>query len=285
MLGFEGYTNITEGRRIATYYPKGSDETKPLGFEAALNKFTISHDADHNPTVYNSDLSIYENGKLAAHKIIDVNHPLSYKGKSFYQVDYGLEGFMLKVTGPNGETIRVPFTVNTEASPGGKMYVISDDLWKQILVGGKKLTVFVHNFVPDYIGGKKINASSMPINPAADVMINERFPEYRGLDAWHKLGWLMVGKSADYKGITITMEKTTKYTTLQVSENPGLPVIYLGFALMIIGVFVSFYVSHKTIRGSIMPSDGGAIIVAGATSRSEPETFDKDFQQLREVNI
>ena len=212
-----------------------------------------------------------------------MNHPISHKGFSFFQSDYGLVGIMLKVTAPNGETAYVPYNVSTQDGPEGRMYVISDEPWKRVKLGGKNLTLFVHNLVPDYIGGDRLNGSMLPLNPGVDAMMNDRFPEYKGLDAWKRLGWLTVSKSADYKGFTVTMEKVVSYTGLQVSRNPGLPVIYLGFALMVLGVFASFYMTHKTVRVSIVPLDDGASVTVGATSKDEPEVFDRDFKRVRDA--
>ena len=123
----------------------------------------------------------------------------------------------------------------------------------------------------------------MPFNPAADLMANDRFPDYKGLDAWTKLGLIPESGSVDYKGFKISLDNVVYYTHLQVSQNPALPAIYLGFSLMVIGVFISFYVTHKVIRVSVSPSSKGVTLVAGATSRAEPGVFDKDFGNIRDA--
>ncbi len=283
VMGFEGYTMIDEGGRVSSYQPRGSDQTKPLGFSVGLGRFTIAHDKRRNPTGYKSDLTVYDGGAKAAHKVIDVNHPLTYKGISFFQSGYGLSSMVVKVTGPSGQSKKLTFELGSQDTPQGTAYGIVGQVWQQVKLGDKKLTVFAHNLVPDYVGGKRINASTLPLNPAASVMVNERFPEYRGLDAWKSLGWLAQGESAGYKGYSVSIEKITKYTGLQVSSNPALPIIYFGFALMVIGVFVSFYVSHRIIRVSISSSGGGSEVAVGATSRADPEVFDKDLDRLREA--
>ncbi|MHB9035820.1 MAG: cytochrome c biogenesis protein ResB [Armatimonadota bacterium] len=282
-LGLDGYTTIVEGKRATSYFKRGSKEKSPLGFEVALRNFTIKHDSKHNPTGYKSDLQVYDGGKAVTHKIIDVNHPLAYKGMSFFQSDYGLVGLVVKVTAPNGESAYIPYNVSTQDGERGRMYVISDEPWKRFALGGKNLTLFVHNLVPDYIGGSRVNGGMLPLNPAVDVMINDRFPEYKGLDAWKRLGWMTVSQNASYKGYTVTLQKAVSYTGLQVSRNPGLPVIYLGFALMVLGVFMSFYVTHKVVRVSISQSKDGATVIMGATSGAELAGFDKEFNRVREA--
>ena len=280
-LGFHGRVTIAEGDWTDSYYLEGGGQERDLGFRLALRKFTIEHDNDRNPTGYKSDLQVFEGGNPAAGKVIDVNHPLTYKGISFFQADYGLSGIVIRVTGPDGDTERFSLDVKTQDTPAGKQYFISSDPWKEVRIGGRKLTIFAHDLAPDYIGGERINASDMPLNPAILVMANDRFPEYRGLDAWSKLGWLAVSDSAKYNGFTITLEKAIDYTGLGVARNPGLPAVYSGFGLMLLGVFIAFYVSHKVISVRISSSEGGAAILIGGMSRSDPSALDKDFERLR----
>ena len=282
-LGFDGYTIINEGGYADSCYVRRAHREKDLGFRVALRRFTIEHDKAHNPTGYKSDLRVYDGGRVAARKVIDVNHPLTYKGVSFFQSDYGLAGLILSIKAPDGEAARVTFDITTQDGEYGKEYVISGESFKQVQIGGKTLTVFVHNFAPDYVGGAEVNASFMPINPAPQIMVNDRLPEYKGLDAWSNLGWIAESKSADYKGFTITVEDAVRYTGLQVARNPGLPVVYSGFGLMLVGVFVSFYVTHRIMRIRISPAKGGVAVMAGAVSRGGPSGFDTDFDRLRET--
>lgn len=283
ILGSEGYTTITEGKRATGYHVKGSQQETPLGFEVALRSFTIKHDRKHNPIGYKSDLQVYDHGKLVTQRVVDVNHPLAYNGLSFFQSDYGLVGIVIRVTAPNGEVAHVPYNIATQDGPEGRSYVISDDPLKRFALGGANLTLFVHNLVPDYVGGAQLSGTTLPLNPAVDVMASDQFPEHKGLDAWKRLGWMTASKSARYKGFDVKVEKIVSYTGLQVSRNPGLPVIYLGFVLMVLGVFASFYVTHKVIRVSIGSSDKATSVTIGASSRAEPVVFDKDFQHIRKA--
>ncbi|MHB0935196.1 MAG: cytochrome c biogenesis protein ResB [Armatimonadota bacterium] len=287
--GFEGYVNIPEGAKQSAYAVETKDkdghihsEEKPLNFELGLSKFEIKYDEKRNPTGYKSDLQVYDGGKEVARKVIDVNHPLSYKGITFFQSSYGLESMLLKVTGPDGKTTELPFTIQ---STDQGYNVIGDSemgmALETVTSAGKKLTVFVHNLVPDYIGGEMVNGSSLPLNPAVQVFVNEEFPKMKD-GAWKPIGWLAVGESGKYKGFTITFDRVVQYTGLSVSRNPGLPVIYLGFGLLVLGIFISFYMTHRTIRVHVAPSGKQVGVVAGAFSRgAEAATFDKDFARLR----
>ncbi|MHB0935682.1 MAG: cytochrome c biogenesis protein ResB [Armatimonadota bacterium] len=291
--GFDGYMTVTEGKKKSTYSVEVRDKDGrmvsrdvPLKFELGLRKFEIKHE-NHNPTGYKSDLQVFDGGKQVTQKVIDVNHPLTYKGITFFQSSYGLVGMFLKVTGPNGKVMGLPFQIVTESDEHGcPIYkptpMTGEGMAAETLeIGGKRLTILAHNLVPDYVGGQKVSASHLPLNPAVQIYVNERYPEDQSMEHWQKLGWVPVNKSLTYKGFTITFDQVVQYTGLSVSRNPGLPVVYLGFGLLVLGIFISFYLTHKIIRVHIAPSGKQVSVVAGAFSRAEAATFDKDFTRLR----
>jgi cytochrome c biogenesis protein len=265
-LGFHGYVTIPVGQSVSTYYPDRSDKEANLGFQVLLKKFEVKRDSAGNPTAFESSLEIYNGHKLAAKKTIDVNRPLTYRGVSFYQSDYGVVGIMMKVTAPNGETADVPF----ELAPQGREYVLAGEPFKQIRIAGKNLTLFVHNF-------EMADSSA----PTANVLVNDRLPEYKGLDAWTRLGYLTPEQTADYKGFKISLDRMVEYSGLQVNRNPGLPIIYSGFGLLMLGVFLSFYVVRSTMRVRISPSAKGATVTAGGMCRGDVTALDRDFDRIK----
>ena len=59
------------------------------------------------------------------------------------------------------------------------------------------------------------------------------------------------------------------YTGLQVTKDPGVWVVYSGFVLMILGCFVTFFMSHQQICVEVTEEDGGSrVSVAGTASRN-----------------
>lgn len=272
-IGFDGFTFIPEGSKVGSYYPKGSEETRDLGFEVKLIDFTIEHDAKHNPTSYKSRLQVFDKGRKVAEKTIDVNHPLSYRGITFYQSDFGVDGLVLKVTGADKSVSRIPVRIQTGVGEFGKEYA-PEIVPLPMKTGG---AIFVHGFVPDYIGGAALSASDLPIHPAAQVYINTNFPEKK-MD-WTPLGWVTADKPVIYDGRKIELERVIDYTGLQVASNPALPVVYAGFALMLLGVFAAFYVHHRVIRVRI--TEAG--IAIGGSSRSDTAVIERDISRVRDA--
>mgnify|MGYP002762496716 FL=1 len=73
-------------------------------------------------------------------------------------------------------------------------------------------------------------------------------------------------------------------TGLQITRAPGKNVVYAGSAMLTIGVFLLFYVSHRRVWALITPRDNGGadLLMAGANQR-QPEAFAKEFGELADA--
>lgn len=82
--------------------------------------------------------------------------------------------------------------------------------------------------------------------------------------------------------IQMTGFKQIEASGLQITRSPGKNIVYLGSTMLIIGVFLLFYVSHRRIWIYLKPQDDGQteIILAGSTNRNEDE-FKTYFQRLQ----
>lgn len=74
--------------------------------------------------------------------------------------------------------------------------------------------------------------------------------------------------------------KLRQATGLQITRSPGKNVVYFGSALLIIGIFMMFYISHQRLWIVLMP-DGHrtGIVFAGAGNRNQRD-FSKHFTGL-----
>ncbi len=68
--------------------------------------------------------------------------------------------------------------------------------------------------------------------------------------------------------INKTVEKY--YTGLQITKDPGVWYVYAGFILMIVGCWVTFFMSHQSYMIEIQSSkDGESMVsVSGTTNRN-----------------
>lgn len=279
-FGFEGVVVIPEGEMVSTYFAKDSGQEKPLGFELKLHDFRVVCDNQGRPSAYNSDLEVFDGGRSALRKVIDVNRPLTYKGISFFQASYG-PILRVAITSPNGETGSANFWIDVVESEGSVDYRLSNVEPQGIRLGGKEIGVFIHDFAPNFRGMVPKYMVALPPDPAALIYLNERYPSEMSVENWKSLGWIRFGQTVDFSGYKVALE-AIEYSKLDISRNPGLPVLYAGFILVLFGILAAFYINHRIIRVSVLSNEDGALVVVGATSRADSSIFDKDFERIRD---
>ena len=73
-------------------------------------------------------------------------------------------------------------------------------------------------------------------------------------------------------------------TGLQITRAPGKNVVYAGSAMLVLGVFLLFYVSHRRVWAMIMPrQDGGTDLLMAGINPRRPEAFEAEFDALAEA--
>ena len=66
------------------------------------------------------------------------------------------------------------------------------------------------------------------------------------------------------------------YTGLQVAKDPGVEIVWLGCLLMVVGIYVAFFMSHRRIWIRIQD---GSVTVGGNASKN-PGAFQQNFEGL-----
>ncbi|MBK7540615.1 MAG: cytochrome c biogenesis protein ResB [Candidatus Competibacter sp.] len=68
---------------------------------------------------------------------------------------------------------------------------------------------------------------------------------------------------------------------LQISHSAGAPVVYGGFALLIAGIFIMFYTSHRRLWAWLAVEDGATRLLLAGTGNRRQADFARDFAELR----
>jgi cytochrome c biogenesis protein len=262
IFGFDGFVNIAEGESVKSIRLTNSGQTIPLGFEVRCDDFNVEFYDSGTPKEFRSRLTILKQGKEVVQKDIIVNDPLRYEGISFYQSSYGsmtpnevLLNFTSRATGKifsQKAAINIPV-------------VIPENLGTFVL---KKYTQHA-NFRGQNIGEAFIGVLSPPNSSPVEVTLPLRFPRF---DRMRK-GEVVIA-IADFL--------PRYYTGLQVSSDPGVWVVYVGFILMIIGIYITFFMSHQQICVEVTSKGKKSRVMVAGTSNKNKIGMQKKVTGLSE---
>lgn len=85
------------------------------------------------------------------------------------------------------------------------------------------------------------------------------------------------GMSTQVNGVKLTVLDVVGSTGLQIKADPGVPIVYAGFALLMLGVVMSYF-SHSQIWA--LQTDG-CLYVGGKTNRAQV-AFEQEVLQILE---
>jgi len=269
--GFKGFVNIPEGEKIDSIIStsqEGKRISKKLGFEVECKKFEITYyiDEEGNPTYrpkdYKSLLSIKEQGKEEYIKEIEVNHPLIYKGIYFYQSSYGdIPTLTITVQTSEGDMVD-----HFDVGEKGSFHYLDKN--------GQNIEVQVLQYLPDFIMDQNrqyATRSNIPNNPAALLQIRRSNNQTDRTWVFQRIPNFPHSKSTDYKFSLTSINAKKKYTGLQVAWDPGVPVVWAGCIILILGIVIMFSVSHHRLWVTI--TNGGkyqTINIIGSTNKNKP---------------
>ncbi len=205
----------------------------PKDWGVHVNRFWIDYTPDGNVDQFYSDLSVVnEQGKELKHKLIYVNEPLRYNGVTFYQTNWGIAGVKAQVN--NSPIFQIPMAqlpTNNESRIWGTWIPTKPDLSEGVTLLARDLqgTMMVYDSKGNLYSAIRPN---MPIN------IN---------------------------GVNLKIHELIGSTGLQIKADPGIPLVYSGFGLLMLGVVMS-YVSHSQIWAL---QEGDRFYFGGKTNRAQ----------------
>ena len=262
IFGFDGFVNIPEGESVRSIQLTNSNQKMPLGFEIRCDDFNVEFYDSGTPKEFRSRLTILKQGEAVVQKDIIVNDPLRYEGISFYQSSYGnmtpnevLLNFTSRATGKiysQRAAIKAPI-------------VIPENLGTFVL---KKYTQQA-NFRGQNIGEAFMGILTPPNSSPVEVTLPLRFPRF---DRMRK-GEVVIA-IADFL--------PRYYTGLQVSRDPGVWVVYIGFMMMIIGIYITFFMSHQQICVAVVGKGTKSEVMVAGTSNKNKMGMQKKVTRLSE---
>lgn len=250
LFGYEGYMNITEGESASVVTLRGSDATVPLDFSLRCDDFDVSFYDTGAPKEYRSDLVVEEGGSELLSKRIVVNDPLRFRGVSFYQASYGMAA-------PES----VSFSFASKAS--GMHYPAEGKLGEPIVIPEGLGTFTPMHFVNNYrFRGHDIGATVLGI-------LEEKGGESVQLALPVKFAGFDRMRGGDVV-VTVGEFENRYYTGLQVTKDPGVWLVYAGFLFLIVGCYITFFMSHQGFMVEVaQDKQGSAVTLYGNANKNK----------------
>ncbi len=250
LYGFKGSIMLPESQTTNKIFEFGTGNSIDLGFDVRCDRFDIELYDSGMPKAYRSHLTVLEEGKIVLEKKIVVNGPLTYKGITFYQSSYqGYEDFILSVTdqqsGKN-QSVVLPFQKpKALASLKTSIGIVNAQMQGQSITRMKV-----------WFDDDQGPASTFWLN-AGDQVTVER-----------------PGKKYTIAG------KQMYATGLQVAKDPGVLVVYIGCGMMILGLIVAFFMSHKRIWLLLSKENDKTSVLMSGSANKNKVGFEKIFSSL-----
>ena len=271
-FGFEAYVTIPEGAAADRVTLRKSRDIKPLPFAIACDKFTIDYYENGAPKEYRSDLKFFQGDRMVQEGQLKVNHPITHGGITFYQSSYGQtptahlrvsrtgsateetsyevhRGHPLPLPGKEGEFTLLDAHENLQGNlgPAVLLSIHSND--------GKERQIWIFQ------------------NPEN---LKKRFPE--------KMLQSPKLNPASFQPYTFLLDRIDSkyYTVLQVSRDPGVPLVWAGFCTIMLGLFMTFFLPHKGIWVRVYEAkEETQIAVAGRTAKN-PLAMERELDRFAE---
>lgn len=250
IFGFKANLQLDEGETSDTVFIFKKRVPVKLDFSIRCNDFDVKFYDTGAPEEFKSNLTIIENGKESFTEDIRVNHPLRYKGINVFQSSYGTA---------KPDRVQLDMIRQSDNHVTSKTVKIGDEIQLPEDQGLFKLEGFLPHF--DFkghnLGEAFIGRITQNNGKSFQIGIPIKFPTF---DKMRKGTFAFVIKEFEKK----------YYTGLQVTSDPGIWYVYSGFILMIIGCWITFFMSHQSCYIEIESSrgNGSTVFVSGTTNRN-----------------
>jgi cytochrome c biogenesis protein len=214
----------------------------PQDWAVRVNRFWIDYTPAGDIDQFYSDLSVLDqSGAEVDRQTISVNHPLRHQGVTLYQADWGIGA--VRVTLNNSPVLQLP--MKPLDNQGARFW----GTWVPTQ--------------PDLSAGVTLLAQDLQ----GSVLLYD--------EAGKLIATLRQGMATEVNGVTLALVEVLGSTGLQIKADPGVPLVYAGFGLLMVGVIMS-YISHSQVWALV---DQGKVYLGGRTNRAQV-AFEREILEL-----
>jgi cytochrome c biogenesis protein len=246
MTGFFAQELVTSGEtfRVQNIFQAGpwAAAQVPQDWAVRVNRFWIDYTPAGDIDQFYSDLSVLDqSGAEVDRQTISVNHPLRHQGVTLYQADWGIGA--VRVTLNNSPVLQLP--MKPLDNQGARFW----GTWVPTQ--------------PDLSAGVTLLAQDLQ----GSVLLYD--------EAGKLIATLRQGMATEVNGVTLALVEVLGSTGLQIKADPGVPLVYAGFGLLMVGVIMS-YISHSQVWALV---DQGKVYLGGRTNRAQV-AFEREILEL-----
>jgi cytochrome c biogenesis protein len=252
-FGFEAGLLLVQGQAI----PVAAIGTPDLVHMKNLN-FSAPRDEEGRFLDFATELAVFQGGREIARQTIRVNEPLSAAGFTFHQNFFGPAVDLTIRDGAGGLLWAGPIPLDYESAgqPYGRFMIPGREEGLELLLGqdaagGPSLAVVGYRVVGEGSYGEPVVETTFVggASPGRTYVV-------QASDLW------------------ITFEEVTAYSGVIVRRDPGAPIAWFSFGLLIVGLALTFYFPRRRVWARLEP-DGELRLVARA---------DRDVELRREFS-
>lgn len=263
--GFRTNAELPEGQAIGQLELQGHNAPPyDLGFALRLDKFEAEFYPTGEPKDYRSAVTVIENQKPVMTTTIRVNDPLTYKGITFYQSSYGRF--------PKALHLAIEDKANQQSFqvvvPAGQDAVLPGGL-------GTLRLLNVQDNVMDMGSAYQLSLNN-PRTGAITFWTFKNNPDFGQ------------AKELPYRFVVSHLEESY-YSGLQIAKEPGIAFVWAGSILMVFGIAVTFFMSHRKIWAVIQrKGDRTEVAIGGQANKNKmglDTRLEKLYKELQQVKI
>ena len=226
--------------RISVALIEGEIASVPKNnFSLRLNKFSTEYYPDGSVKNWKSQISIIENNGQPLNALVEVNHPFKYRGLNFYQISYGQDW----------DRATVELEIKTKETPSRKVVLKSGETMKIEPAMNVRLLSFVPDFQVDS-ANQIINRSGVANNPAALIEIQSAGQIIFSGWVFYLYPDFIQFQQKNKPEVKVTLRKFSAplFSVLEISSDPGTGLVWMGSALLMLGLLFSFYFHYQELQ-------------------------------------
>jgi cytochrome c biogenesis protein len=267
VFGVKGHVEIAEGESSNHLLVQGGSH-QTLDFSIRCDRFTVEYYESGAPKLFRSDLTFLKDGKALQQGALLVNHPLSFGGLRFYQASYGvLPGGRVSLSWTKGAQNRE----GREVAAGDRFDLAGTAAQVEVL---------------------RVEGDLMQMGPAVKLSVASagrevQFWVFANIEKIKEanpgiLTQMPVMNPGLYAPYLFSFDKAGErfYTVLQAVRDPGAPLVAAGGGLLLAGLMVAFFFSHRRLWIRVGQQKGGSVIGVAGTCNRDDVGLDGELQRL-----